>query len=84
VWGRSRLRRLGHLACSDVLEDGGDDAGIFDAAITRNLPPHLGQVSMSTANTRFRRCIQVMGARGLSSLSRGSGVASSGDLIHSG
>ena len=39
-------------------------------AITRSLPPHLGQVSMSIANTRFRRCIQVMGARGLSSFGR--------------
>lgn len=35
-------------------------------AITRNLPPHFGQVSMSIENTRFSRCIQVMGARVLS------------------
>ena len=37
-------------------------------AMTRSLPPHLGQVSMSMAKTRFRRRIRVMGARGLSGL----------------
>jgi hypothetical protein len=30
------------------------------------VPPHSGQVSISIANTRLRRCIQVMGALGLS------------------
>ena len=38
-------------------------------AMTRSLPPHLGQVSMSMAKTRFGRRIQVMGARGLSGFS---------------
>ncbi len=31
-------------------------------AMTRSVPPHFGQVSMSMANTRFSRCIHVMGA----------------------
>ena len=35
-------------------------------AMTLSLPPHLGQVSMSMAKTRLRRCIHVMGAIGLS------------------
>ena len=35
-------------------------------AIVLSLPPHLGQVSISMAKTLFKRCIQVMGARGLS------------------
>ena len=35
-------------------------------AIALSLPPHLGQVSMSMAKTLFKRCSQVMGARGLS------------------
>lgn len=38
-------------------------------AITRSLPRHLGQVSMSMAKTRLRRCIHVMGASGLSGAS---------------
>lgn len=33
---------------------------------TLSLPPHLGQVSMSMAKTRFNRCIQDRGARGWS------------------
>ena len=35
-------------------------------AMPRSVPPHLGQVSMSIENTRFKRCIQIMGATGLS------------------
>ena len=31
-------------------------------AMTRSVPPHFAQVSISMANTRFRRCIHVMGA----------------------
>jgi len=30
-WRRSRLWRLGFVACPNVLEDGGDDVGILDA-----------------------------------------------------
>ena len=30
-------------------------------AMTRSLPPHSGQVSMSMANTRLKRCIRVRG-----------------------
>ena len=33
-------------------------------AMTRRVPPHFGQVSISMANTRFSRCIHVMGASG--------------------
>ena len=44
-------------------------SGFSMRAMTRSLPPHLGQVSMSMAKTRFRRRIQVMGARGLSGFS---------------
>ena len=35
-------------------------------AITLSLPLHSGQVSMSMAKTRLSRCIQLMGAKGLS------------------
>ena len=44
-------------------------SGFSMRAMTRSLPPHLGQVSMAMAKTRFRRRIQVMGARGLSGFS---------------
>ena len=44
-------------------------------AITRSLPPHLGQVSMAMAKTLFKRCIQVMGASGWS------GFGSSGSRL---
>ena len=44
-------------------------SGFSMQAMTRSVPPHLGQVSMSMAKTRFRRCIQVRGARGLSGCS---------------
>ena len=44
-------------------------SGFSMQAMTRSVPPHLGQVSVSMANTRFRRCIGVMGARGLSGFS---------------
>ena len=44
-------------------------SGFSMQAMTRSVPPHLGQVSMSMAKTRFRRCIGVMGARGLSGFS---------------
>ena len=37
-------------------------------AMTRSVPPHLGQVSMSMEKTRFRHCIGVMGASGWSGL----------------
>ena len=48
-------------------------SGFSMRAMTRSLPPHLGQVWMSMAKTRFGRRIQVMGARGLSGFSwRGS------------
>ena len=42
-------------------------------AMTRSLPPHLGQVSMSMEKTRFSRRIQLIGAVGwsLSTLPRG-------------
>ena len=36
-------------------------SGFSMQAMTRSVPPHLGQVSMSMPKTRFRRCIQVMG-----------------------
>ena len=44
-------------------------SGFSMRAMTRSLPPRLGRVSMSMAKTRFRRAIQVMGARGLSGFS---------------
>ena len=44
-------------------------SGFSLRAMTRSLPPRWGQVSMSMAKTRFRRRIQVMGARGLSGFS---------------
>jgi hypothetical protein len=39
-------------------------------AMIHNVPPHSGQVSMSIAKTRWRRCIQLMGAGGWSALMR--------------
>ena len=63
----------GCLAYTNVLEDRGDDIGIFDAGDDARFAPRLGRVSMSMAKTRFGRCVQVMGARGLSGFSwRGS------------
>ncbi len=56
----------GCLASTNVLEDRGDDIGIFDAGDDARFAPHLGRVSMSMAKTRFGRRIRVMGARGLS------------------
>ena len=44
-------------------------------AMTRRVPPHFGQVAISMANTRFRRCIHVMGA------GDGSGFACSGSRL---
>ena len=44
-------------------------SGFSMQAMTRSVPPHVGQVSMSMAKTRFGRCVQVMGARGLSGFS---------------
>lgn len=35
-------------------------------AMARSLPPQSGQASMSMANTRLRRCAQLIGANGLS------------------
>jgi hypothetical protein len=32
-WRRPRLWRLGFVACPNVLEDGGDDVRILDAAL---------------------------------------------------
>ena len=32
-------------------------------AMTRNVPPHMPQCSMSMWKTRLSRCIQLMGAR---------------------
>ena len=65
----SRMGGCGCLASANVLEDRGDDIGISMREMTRSLPPRLGQVSMAMAKTRFRRRIQVMGARGLSGFS---------------
>ena len=42
-------------------------------AMTRSWLPHWGQVSMSIANTRLRRYIQLMGATGLSRFTAPSG-----------
>ena len=49
-------------------------SGFSMQAMTRSVPPHLGQVSIGPRSdrwrrTRFRRCIQVKGARGLSGFS---------------
>ena len=57
-WDSSRVRM-----CSRILAM---MSGSSMQAITRSLPPHLGQVSMSMEKTRLRRCIHVMGASGLS------------------
>jgi hypothetical protein len=48
-----------------VLENGAMTSGSSMQAITRSLPPPFGQVSISMAKTRLRRCIHVMGARAL-------------------
>ena len=38
-------------------------SGVSMHAMTRNVPPHMPQCSMSMRNTRLSRCIQLMGAR---------------------
>ena len=47
----------GCLASTNVLEDRGDNIGIFDAGDDARFAPRLGRVSMSMAKTRFGRCV---------------------------
>ncbi len=44
-------------------------SGFSMQAMTRSVPPHLGAGLDVDGETRFRRCIGVMGARGLSGFS---------------
>ena len=56
-WASSRARMCSRMVAMT--------SGASMQAMTRSLPPHLGQVSTSMAKTRCRRRIGVMGARGL-------------------
>ena len=60
----------GRLASTNVLEDRGDDIGIFDAGDDAQFAAALGAgLDVDGEDARFRRRIQVMGARGLSGFS---------------
>ena len=50
--------------CRTWVEDPGDDLGVFDAGNHPELAAAHRQVSMSMANTRFSRCVQVNGSEG--------------------
>jgi len=50
------------LAFSDVRGDGCDDVGVFDAGNHSQPAAAHGRVPMSMAETRFTRCIHVIGA----------------------
>ena len=50
------------VALGEMGEDLSMTSGVSMHAMTRNVPPHTPQCSMSMWKTRLSRCIQLMGA----------------------